>query len=415
VQDSSPSPKYVAILALIACVILVGGWLVRPRDIPQSPAHVPSQTELEQLARRSERRSLESTAKYFADVARDAESSVWFVSESGTSAVALDSARAVTATMPRAIESANLLTAAGHSNATTDIWDPGLPVTSLTLSTGRSVFAAHRAEGLPAAGDWVVAVWRTDQGSLAFAHGTFQQVHRARCGVTPVTELRANVVLTRPMLGGGIFNIDGGLIAIIVACDERVAAVDVASVQSILERAGGLPERLLGRYGVAVAPLSEDERALFKAPGGLLVREVRIGSPADASGLTPGDIISALGEQPVSGIDDLKPLAGTSGGAELTVLRGKGSVKLVLSPSAQMPGAAGESWPKAPSIAPLGVVAPDSRAGQAGLQRGDRIVTIDREPPRNLSQVERLLGAAQRRPALLEVERGAWRVLVVAK
>jgi hypothetical protein len=53
------NPRYVAALALVACLILIGGWLARPRDIPESPAPPPSETELEQLARRAERRSLD--------------------------------------------------------------------------------------------------------------------------------------------------------------------------------------------------------------------------------------------------------------------------------------------------------------------------------------------------------------------
>ena len=38
---------------------------------------------------------------------------------------------------------------------------------------------------------------------------------------------------------------------------------------------------------------------------GVAVRSVEAGSPADAAGLKPGDVIHALGELPVRGVDDL--------------------------------------------------------------------------------------------------------------
>jgi hypothetical protein len=70
------SRKYIAILALIACLILGGGWLLRPREIPNSPAPLPSERELALLARRAERRSLDGMATYFAVTAGDVESSI---------------------------------------------------------------------------------------------------------------------------------------------------------------------------------------------------------------------------------------------------------------------------------------------------------------------------------------------------
>ncbi len=70
------NPRYVAMLALVAALILVAGWFGRPRDIPDVPAPVPSETELETLARRAERRSLEGMARYFEGVSREAAASI---------------------------------------------------------------------------------------------------------------------------------------------------------------------------------------------------------------------------------------------------------------------------------------------------------------------------------------------------
>jgi hypothetical protein len=51
VEPSEPkSRRYIAILAAVSAVILIGGWWMRPKEVPLAPAAVPSETELEQLA-----------------------------------------------------------------------------------------------------------------------------------------------------------------------------------------------------------------------------------------------------------------------------------------------------------------------------------------------------------------------------
>jgi S1-C subfamily serine protease len=81
---------------------------------------------------------------------------------------------------------------------------------------------------------------------------------------------------------------------------------------------------------VAVAP-PRVARRLRSAVGlperdGLLVRAVDDGSPGDAAGIEPGDLIVAVGGQPTAGVEalytalDAVPAAG--GDLELTLVRG---------------------------------------------------------------------------------------------
>ena len=157
---------------------------------------------------------------------------------------------------------------------------------------------AHRAATVPGAGDWIVAVWRTDTAP-AFAAGNFRQPTSLRCYDTPVQEMVSSLSFTRMMVGGGLFDLDGDLLAVILPCREHIAAIAVASIQSMLERADTIEQRLLGRYGLELGPLSEEERRYFKTTNGLLVREVWTGYIGDAAGFRPGDIVTGLSGQAV--------------------------------------------------------------------------------------------------------------------
>ena len=83
------------------------------------------------------------------------------------------------------------------------------------------------------------------------------------------------------------------------------------------------------QLGIAIAP-GHVARRLRRAVGlpdadGLLIREVGENSPAARAGLARGDLIVAVGGQPVRGVDDLSGAlrAATAGGTvDLTVLRG---------------------------------------------------------------------------------------------
>src|SRR5260370_128446 len=86
------------------------------------------------------------------------------------------------------------------------------------------------------------------------------------------------------------------------ATDAPAIAIAPAHVARRLRRAVGLPEA-----------------------DGLLIREVGENSPAARAGLARGDLIVAVGGQPVGGVDDLSGAlraAAPGGTVDLTVLRG---------------------------------------------------------------------------------------------
>ncbi|MGZ5034600.1 MAG: DegQ family serine endoprotease [Usitatibacter sp.] len=67
-----------------------------------------------------------------------------------------------------------------------------------------------------------------------------------------------------------------------------------------------------GRLGVAVRPLTREERSAQGAKGGLLVEEV--GGAAERAGVQPGDIVLSLNGTPVSTAEQLREQVAKSGG-----------------------------------------------------------------------------------------------------
>lgn len=123
------------------------------------------------------------------------------------------------------------------------------------------------------------------------------------------------------LIGVNSLRLDGGLIL-------AVPASAAVRERALLLARGEAPAPQ--RLGVAIAP-PRVARRLRSAVGlperdGLLVRAVEDGSPADDAGLEPGDLIVALGGQPVDGVESLytalDSVAAAGGELELAVVRG---------------------------------------------------------------------------------------------
>jgi S1-C subfamily serine protease len=253
-----------------------------------------------------------------------------------------------------------------------------------------------------------------------FAAANFRQSAPATCGFAPVREVVSSLSFTRAMVGGGLFNIDGELLGVILPCRDHIVAIDTTSVDNILRRADTVEERLLARYGIAFSRLSEEEQRYFKGIDGLLVREVWIGALGDGTGLWPGDIITALNRKAVATIDDLRALmAPPETPFELRVRRGARNLTFALVSSSIRPGLtvpapdAGLVLDSSLKTYRIESVVPGSRAAAAGIEPGDRLVRINRAELRNLEQVQRTMTARKAAPMLLEIQRDARRIAIV--
>ena len=191
-----------------------------------------------------------------------------------------------------------------------------------------------------------------------------------------------------------------------------------------------------GKLGVAVQPVTSDLAAALnlKEARGVLINSVDPGSPAERAGLRTGDIITALNGKSVNDPNELRnQIASTPPGSDvtLTILR-DGREQQVKAKLAEL-DTSSESSKGAPagashghlgiSVEPLtpelakqlglrngqGVVVadvdPTGPAAEAGVQPGDVILEVNRQPVRSPAEIQAALARTGSRPALLLVNR----------
>ncbi len=85
-----------------------------------------------------------------------------------------------------------------------------------------------------------------------------------------------------------------------------------------------------GKLGLAVRPLTADERREAEVAGGLVVENVN--GPAARAGLQPGDLILALNGKPVNSIEELRTLSGTGGKNVALLVQREGARRYIAVP-----------------------------------------------------------------------------------
>ncbi|MEO7193112.1 MAG: PDZ domain-containing protein [Vicinamibacterales bacterium] len=359
-------------------------------------------------------------AKYFARVANDVEPSVAYARRAQVSGIVWDEGRLVTS--PIADSNAPLAFSVTTSSTEVDghpaIWGPNLPLAAVGIDQKFLLTPVRRATSLPQSGEWVLAVWRTGLTST-FAAGNFRQTVSTDCGTTPVDEVVSSLVLVEAMRGGGLFDIDGQLVGMMLPCGARMIVVAAASIQRILTGANTIEQRVRGSYGLGLEPLSPEEQDYFGTTKGLLVREVWTGLAGDS--LRAGDVVMAVDGVDLMTPENLRAMTTSSDApVELSILRASKRLTVALprigietEPRAT-PAGAGVTLESPRTEYHIGTVRPDSPAARAGLLAGDRVVRIDQAEPRSLDQVNRRLSDDKRLPVWFEVHRGGrrWGTLV---
>jgi serine protease Do len=95
---------------------------------------------------------------------------------------------------------------------------------------------------------------------------------------------------------------------------EKVAKADTG---------GGGAKAKPSKLGVAVRPLTDEERGQLAAEGGLLVEQAE--GPAARAGVQAGDVILAFNNQPVKSVDQLRRLVDKSRGAVALLIQREGN------------------------------------------------------------------------------------------
>lgn len=192
-------------------------------------------------------------------------------------------------------------------------WDPTTRL--VVLKAPGLELPALTAGDLPRLGEIAVAVARSWSNAVTSTLGLVSVIG----GPLPTGRRRAieQVIRTSaPMhegfAGGALLAVDGRLLGVTTAASIRGLGV-VIPAGIAWTAAGELVRRATlkrGYLGIAAQParVSDKQREVAGADGGLLVVEVKPGTPADVAGLFVGDVLLSLDGQPLSFPDELLDL-----------------------------------------------------------------------------------------------------------
>ena len=384
--------KYIAILAISSAVILTVGTLMRPQPLQTEPATTRSPGEIVRLEQLTQRRSVEDYAEYFAHVAGLVEQSVLLLASSGQTGVIWDSRAVLTAARrgPFPVADKTALRG-GELELTTAIAGPHLPY--VLLSTAVDVIPRERVPSrFYSPGSWLVAVWRTPDGSMRYSEGHLLGGAAGDCNGLEVTEVITNFSREYLNPGAGLFDLDGNLVAVALTCDTETIAIDADALAVTIVPDDSLEARLTKRYGMRVDTATKAELAHFERNAGAMVREVWTGYGAHQAGLLPGDFILSIDGQDVEAVADLERLTlpVSTEMLELVVWRARRRLKLSL-PARFMAAAMSSPHGFVGSEQGLPILRTDqgSLAERAGARAGDRLVAVNQAQPQSFADVDR--------------------------
>jgi serine protease Do len=264
---------------------------------------------------------------------------------------------------------------------------------------------------------------------------------------TFVPFLQTDVAVNPGNSGGPLFNARGEVIGINSQIYSRTGGfqglsfaipIDVATrVQAQLVASGKVTR---GRFGVSIQEVDQPLARAFgmPAPRGALVTAVEPGSPAAQAGLRSGDVIVALDDRPIersaelpARVAELKP--GQRAALEvlrdrtartLSITAGDAAVATRTAANAEAPAAPQPASRLGLSVRELGatgagpgeagglvVESAGGPAAQAGIRRGDRILSVNGAPVATAAQLREQVQAAGDEVALL-IQRDDTRLFV---
>jgi S1-C subfamily serine protease len=225
--------------------------------------------------------------------------------------------------------------------------------------------------------------------------------------------VETNIPLDAHSAGGGIFDLEGNLLAVVVRCDPDYVSVTHEGIDRVISAARSFSGQLLRRYGVSVEPPGEELQQYFGTTKGLIVTEVWCNWPADQAGIVPGDIIQSLDGAEVNTTEDLSrlllPVAYPS--FEFGAWRDGRKRKFTMAVSvgelpmgSETAGAGIQLRTSQPGFT-IDEITPGSRADRANMARGDQLLLIDGQRPPTLTAAQQVLAEGAEDPVYVVIQR----------
>ena len=285
-------------------------------------------------------------------------------------------------------------------------------------------------------GQWAIAIGNPFGLERSMTVGVVSATGRSNMGIeTYENFIQTDASINPGNSGGPLLNIHGEVIGIntaIVAAGQGIGfAIPIAMAKPIVTQIMQKGSVSRGYMGVTIQPVTEDLARSFglKQARGALVNDVLKGGPAEKAGLRQGDVIIAFNGTEVKDPSHLQRLVAEQGvgkAARVTLSRDGKTVELGMTLSSvdtaprqqRDAGGTGEPSGRADLLGLVvddaeqgGVVVVDVRrdsaAADAGIRRGDLIVSVNRKKVSNSVEYQRSIQQAGRGGSLtLLVRRG---------
>lgn len=300
------------------------------------------------------------------------------------------------------------------------------------------------ATGLPVAvlgdsdklevGQWAIAIGNPFGLDRTMTVGVISATGRSNMGIeTYENFIQTDASINPGNSGGPLLNVYGEVIGIntaIVAAGQGIGfAIPVTMAKPVFTQLIKKGSVSRGYLGVTIQPVTEELAQSFGLPHakGALVNDVMPGGPAAKAGVRQGDIIISFNGAEIKDPSHLQRMvaeAPVGSQAKAGIFReGKQltlSVGLVSADSApktrrpqekgEVPGQADQLGLITEELDGAGVVVADvargSIAAEAGIKRGDVIVSVNRKPIGNNADYRRMVGHASGGNLTLLVRRG---------
>ena len=186
-------------------------------------------------------------------------------------------------------------------------------------------------------GDYVLAIGNPLGLSQTVTHGIVSATGRGQLGVATFENfIQTDAPINFGNSGGALIDVHGQLVGINTAVVAKNLGVDgigfaipVNLVRGVFAEIISKGRVIRGWVGVVPEDVADQQAAqLGLARGGVLIANLYVGSPAQAAGLQPGDLIEAIDGVPVTSAQDALARIAESkpgGSVKMQILRGRAS------------------------------------------------------------------------------------------